>query len=71
MAILLTGGLGYIGSHICTALLPRGEELIVVDNLSNASADVLPRLRQARTPQCPQALPPWAPTPRVWRSDGR
>ena len=45
MAILLTGGLGYIGSHICTALLPRGEELIVVDNLSNASADVLPRLR--------------------------
>ena len=45
MAILLTGGLGYIGSHICAAMLPRGEELVVVDNLSNTSEDVLPRLR--------------------------
>ena len=35
MAILVTGGAGYIGSHTCVELLNSGYEIIVVDNLSN------------------------------------
>jgi UDP-glucose 4-epimerase len=34
MSILVTGGAGYIGSHMTYALLDRGEEVIVLDNLS-------------------------------------
>ncbi len=34
MAILVTGGAGYIGSHMVYAALERGEEVVVVDNLS-------------------------------------
>ena len=36
--ILVTGGAGYIGSHTCVELLEKGHELIVVDNLENASS---------------------------------
>ena len=39
--ILVTGGLGYIGSHTVVALQETGFEVVVVDNLSNASIDVL------------------------------
>lgn len=45
-AILVTGGLGYIGSHTCVALAGAGYRLVVVDNLSNAKQSVLPRLRE-------------------------
>ena len=34
-SILVTGGLGYIGSHACVALAKAGYRLVVVDNLSN------------------------------------
>ena len=34
MAIMVTGGAGYIGSHCVAALLERGEDVVVVDNLS-------------------------------------
>ena len=35
--ILVTGGAGYIGSHMCVELLQAGHEVVVADNLSNAS----------------------------------
>ena len=37
MAILVTGGAGYIGSHTCVELLDAGYDVVVLDNLSNAS----------------------------------
>ncbi len=36
--VLVTGGAGYIGSHMCVELLQAGHEVVVVDNLSNSSA---------------------------------
>lgn len=46
MAILVTGGAGYIGSHTVVELLEAGYEVIIVDNLSNAKEDVLDRIKQ-------------------------
>jgi UDP-glucose 4-epimerase len=46
MAILLTGGTGYIGSHTAAVLVQAGHEVVLLDNLSNSRADVLDRLRQ-------------------------
>src|SRR5256712_11144177 len=42
--ILVTGGLGYIGSHTCVVLAEAGYELAIVDNLSNSKASVLERI---------------------------
>lgn len=42
--ILITGGLGYIGSHVALQLIAQGREVLLVDNLSNANAQVLERL---------------------------
>jgi UDP-glucose 4-epimerase len=39
--ILVTGGLGYIGSHVVVELQEQGYEVIIIDNLSNTSIDVL------------------------------
>ena len=36
MAILVTGGAGYIGSHTCVELLNIGKEIIIVDNFLNS-----------------------------------
>ena len=44
MAILVTGGAGYIGSHTCVELLNAGYEVVVIDNLSNASEKSLKRV---------------------------
>lgn len=41
MRVLLTGGLGYIGSHTCVELLNAGHEAVIADNLSNAFGSVL------------------------------
>jgi len=40
MKILLTGGLGYIGSHTAVELLNKGYEIVVADDLSNSKIDV-------------------------------
>lgn len=42
--ILVTGGSGYIGSHTTLALLQAGFDVLVLDNLSNSSAESLERL---------------------------
>ena len=44
MAIFITGGAGYIGSHTCVELLGKGEEIIVLDNFSNSSPEALRRV---------------------------
>ena len=46
MRILVTGGAGYIGSHTCVELLEAGYEVVVVDNLYNASEKALERVKQ-------------------------
>lgn len=42
--ILVTGGMGYIGSHTVVELLARGESVLILDNLSNSSPKVLDRV---------------------------
>ncbi|MGF9937098.1 UDP-glucose 4-epimerase GalE [Bacillus anthracis] len=46
MAILITGGAGYIGSHTCVELLNNNYKIIVVDNLSNSSIESLNRVKE-------------------------
>lgn len=42
--ILVTGGAGYIGSHVCVELLQTGYDVVVLDNLCNSRRDVLGRI---------------------------
>ncbi|HYR33571.1 MAG TPA: UDP-glucose 4-epimerase GalE, partial [Burkholderiales bacterium] len=44
--VLVTGGLGYIGSHTAVVLAGAGYRPVIVDNLSNAKASVLERVRE-------------------------
>lgn len=46
MAILITGGAGYIGSHTAIELLNNNREIIIVDNFSNSKKDVLDKIKQ-------------------------
>ncbi|MFQ9701433.1 MAG: NAD-dependent epimerase/dehydratase family protein [Enterocloster clostridioformis] len=46
MAILVTGGAGYIGSHTCVELLTAGYDVVVVDNLYNSSEKALERVER-------------------------
>lgn len=44
--ILVTGGTGYIGSHTVVELQNAGYEVIIIDNLSNSSADVVDNIER-------------------------
>ena len=46
MSILVSGGAGYIGSHTCVELLNAGYDIVVADNLYNASPEALARVKQ-------------------------
>ena len=46
MKILVTGGLGYIGSHTCVELLDAGYDIVVVDNLYNSDISVKDRIEK-------------------------
>lgn len=48
MKILVTGGLGYIGSHCCKYLLENGYEVVIIDNLINTSSEVLQDLNSSK-----------------------
>ena len=37
MRVFITGGAGFIGSHLCDALINRGDEVSILDNLSTGS----------------------------------
>ena len=52
MAILLTGGAGFIGSHTAVSLLNAGLEIVIVDNLYNSSPKVIDRI-ETITGKCP------------------
>jgi UDP-glucose 4-epimerase len=49
--VLVTGGAGYIGSHMCVELLQAGYEVVVVDNLSNSKRSSLDAIQ--RITNCP------------------
>lgn len=46
MNILVTGGLGFIGSHTVVELINRGHEVEIVDNLSNSKAEILDKIEK-------------------------
>lgn len=46
MKVLVTGGTGYIGSHTCCELLDNNFEVIIIDNLSNSSRNVISKIER-------------------------
>ena len=44
MKVLVTGGMGYIGSHTCVQMIAAGMEPVIIDNLCNAKVEVLNRI---------------------------
>lgn len=46
MAVLVTGGAGYIGSHTCVQLLEAGYDIVVLDNLCNSKIEAVRRIKE-------------------------
>jgi len=46
MKVLVTGGLGYIGSHTSVELLSAGYEVVIIDNLSNSKIEVKDKIKK-------------------------
>ena len=46
MKILVTGGLGFIGSHTVVELLDSGNDVVIIDNLSNSSIEVIDSIKE-------------------------
>ena len=46
MAVLVTGGAGYIGSHTVVELIEAGREVIIIDNFSNSKPEVIDRIEK-------------------------
>src|SRR5258706_9232232 len=46
MTVLVTGGLGFIGSHTCVEMARTGTRLVIADNLANSKLSVLGRIRE-------------------------
>lgn len=44
MRVFITGGAGFIGSHLCDALINRGDEVVILDNLSSGSSNNIAHL---------------------------
>ena len=53
MAILITGGCGYIGSHTCVEMVKAGHDVVVLDNLYNSKTEALRRVEEL----CGRRLP--------------
>lgn len=46
MAILITGGAGYIGSHTCIELVKAGHDVVIIDNLRNSKKEAVKRIEK-------------------------
>ena len=48
MNVLVCGGAGYIGSHVCVELLNAGYDVIVIDDFSNSKPEVLGYIKEIK-----------------------
>lgn len=57
MTVLVTGGMGYIGSHTCVELLEEGFDVVVIDNLVNSSEKAKERIEEITAEPSPSTEP--------------
>lgn len=53
MKILVTGAMGFIGSHTAVEILNHGDEVVLIDDFSNAKRDVLGKIKQITKKEIP------------------